>query len=189
MPNDNGRAEVLRIEGTLVNHDRVYYGTVEIDQETGLILNVGPPTGFSDLDASDCLIFPGFGDIHIHAREDASGTQTYKEDFGSTSAAALHGGVTHVVDMPNNPIAPVDDARYLAKEKLAAASDVHVTLYAGIGPDTQPLRRHVPYKVYMGPSVGDLFFTSQAQLEEVMARYRGRNVSFHCEDPEILEAS
>ena len=189
MANDNARARILRIEGTLVNHDRVYYGTVEIDKETGLIKTVGPPTGFSDLDASDCLIFPGFGDIHIHAREDAGGTQIYKEDYRSVSAAALHGGVTQVVDMPNNLIAPVDDARYAAKEKLAAASDVHVTLYAGIGPDTQPLARNVPYKVYMGPSVGDLFFTSQAQLEEVIGRYRGRNVSFHCEDPEILAAS
>ena len=66
---------------------------------------------------------------------------------------------------------------------------MHVTLYAGIGPGTKPLARHVPYKAYMGPSVGDLFFTSQAQLEETIARYRGCNVSFHCEDPEVLEAA
>ncbi len=179
----------LRLEGTLVNHDSLTEGAVEIETSTGLITHVGPKLGKSDLDTTNCLIFPGFGDIHIHAREDSSGTQTYKEDFRSASAAAVHGGVTQVVDMPNNPVAPVDDARYAAKEKLAAASDVHVTLYAGIGPGTQPLQRHVPYKVYMGPSVGDLFFTSQAQLETVIAGYRGRNVSFHCEDPEILEAS
>ena len=172
-----------------MNHDGVTEGAVEVDLATGLITQVGPKVGRSDLDTAGCLIFPGFGDIHIHAREDASGTQTYKEDFRSASAAAVHGGVTQVADMPNNPTAPVDDARYAAKEQLAAASDVHVTLYAGIGPATQPLRRHVPYKVYMGPSVGDLFFTSQAQLESVIARYRGCNVSFHCEDPEILEAS
>ena len=182
-------AKLLRVEGKLVNHDRVFEGAVLIDPTTGLIVDILPATGVSDLDTSGCLIFPGFGDIHIHAREDASGTQTYKEDFSTASAAAIHGGVTQVVDMPNNPTAPVDDARYAAKEQLAAKSDVHVTLYAGIGPGTQPLARHVPYKVYMGPSVGDLFFTSQAQLETVMEQYRGRNVSFHCEDPEILEAS
>ena len=182
-------AELLRIEGTLVNHDRIFEGAVTIDVASGLIAEIGPRTGQSDLDTQGCLIFPGFGDIHIHAREDVSGAQSYKEDFTTASAAATHGGVTHVVDMPNNPVAPVDDARYAAKEQLAAKSEVQVTLYAGIGPETQPLARHVPYKVYMGPSVGDLFFTSQAQLEAVMTRYRGRNVSFHCEDPEILEAS
>ncbi len=182
-------SEVLRLEGTLVNHDAVIEGAVSIDKATGLITEIGPKTGDSDADCHGCLIFPGFGDIHIHAREDVSGAQNYKEDFASASAAAVHGGVTQVVDMPNNPIAPVDDERYAAKEKLAGTSDVHVTLYAGIGPGTQPLKRHVPYKVYMGPSVGDLFFTSQAELEQVIAGYRGRNVSFHCEDPEILDAS
>lgn len=179
----------IRLEGTLVNHDEVFEGAVEINLETGLIMEVGPKLGRSDVDCTGCLIFPGFGDIHVHAREDAGGTQAYKEDFRTASAAAIHGGVTQFVDMPNNPIAPVDDERYRAKDALTVASDVHVTLYAGIGPGTRPLKRHVPYKVYMGPSVGDLFFTSQAQLEEVIAGYHGRNVSFHCEDPEILEAA
>jgi dihydroorotase len=91
--------------------------------------------------------------------------------------------------MPNNPVAPVDDSRYAAKEKLTEKSVVHVTLYAGIGPETERLSRHVPYKAFMGPSVGDLFFASQQQLEGQIAKYRGCNVSFHCEDPEILRES
>jgi dihydroorotase len=179
---------LLRIEGTIANHDRVFEGAVVLDPATGLIESVGPRTGSSDLDTAGCILFPGFGDLHIHAREDVGGTQTYKEDFTTASAAALQGGVTHVADMPNNPVAPVDDARYAAKEQLTAKSAVHITLYAGIGPGTQPLSRHVPYKAFMGPSVGDLFFASQQQLEDVIANYRGCNVSFHCEDPEILQA-
>ena len=180
---------MLRVEGRIANHDREFEGAVEIDTETGLITNVGAVTGKSDLDLRGCIIFPGFGDLHIHAREDVSGSQTYKEDFATVSAAAIHGGVTHVADMPNNPVAPVDDARYEAKERLTAKSAVHVTLYAGIGPETRPLTRHVPYKAFMGPSVGDLFFRSRQQLEAAIANYRGRNVSFHCEDPVVLEAS
>ena len=180
---------MLRLEGRIANHDREFEGAVEIDTETGLIAHVGPKTGRSDLDLGGQIIFPGFGDLHIHAREDVSKSQVYKEDFATVSAAAIHGGVTHVADMPNNPVAPVDDERYAAKEKLTSASAVHVTLYAGIGPETHPLVRHVPYKAFMGPSVGDLFFASQEQLEGVIAKYRGKNVSFHCEDPEILRQS
>ena len=180
---------MLRIEGRIVNYDAEFNGAVEINPTTGLIEHVGPTEGRSDIDTTGCLIFPGFGDIHIHAREDSSGTQTYKEDFASASAAAINGGVVHVADMPNNPIAPIDDRTYAAKEALTSSSAVHITLYAGIGPNTSPLKRHVPYKAFMGPSVGDLFFTSQAQLESVIANYRGKNVSFHCEDPEILEAN
>jgi dihydroorotase len=180
---------MLRLEGRFANHDREFDGAVEINTDTGLIEHVGPATGQSDLDLSGCIIFPGFGDIHIHAREDASGLQTYKEDFTTMAAAAIHGGVVQVADMPNNPIAPVDDATYAAKERLTTHSPVHITLYAGIGPKTQPLHRHVPYKAFMGPSVGDLFFSSQQQLEGVIASYRGQCVSFHCEDPVILEAN
>ncbi len=180
---------MLRIEGRIVNHDGEFDGAIEINTATGLIEHVGSMQGRSDLDTDGCLIFPGFGDIHIHAREDAGGTQTYKEDFVSASHAAIHGGVTHVADMPNNPVAPIDDVTYSAKRKLTHKSDVHVTLYAGIGPLSSPLVEHVPYKAFMGPSVGDLFFTSQAQLETAIAKYRGKNVSFHCEDPVILEAN
>jgi dihydroorotase len=39
----------------------------------------------------------------------------------------------------------------------------------------------------MGHSVGELFFTSLKQIDETLAAYRGCDVSFHCEDPELLE--
>ena len=180
---------MLRLEGRIANHDREFEGAIEINTETGLIEHVGPRTGKSDLDLAGQIIFPGFGDLHIHARDDVSKSQIYKEDFATISAASIHGGVTHVADMPNNPVAPVNDERYAEKEKLTAKSLVHVTLYAGIGPETSPLTRTVPYKAFMGPSVGDLFFASQEELEGVIAKYRGKNVSFHCEDPAILRES
>ena len=128
--------------------------------------------------------------IHIHARDDTSGQETHKEDFTTAAAAAIHGGVVHVADMPNNPAAPVDDASYAAKREHLASRHVPipVTLYAGIGPGTQPLSFAVPYKAYMGPSVGDLFFTTLNDLDETLARYQGRAVSFHCEDPALLDA-
>ena len=180
---------MLRVEGRIANHDREFEAAIEINTDSGLIESIGPVTGHSDIDCTNCIIFPGFGDIHIHAREDASGTQTYKEDFTTVSAAAIHGGVVQVADMPNNPIAPIDDASYAAKELLTKKSEVTITLYAGIGPHTSPLKRHVPYKAFMGPSVGDLFFSSKEELESVISNYCGKNVSFHCEDPAILEAN
>jgi len=180
---------MLRIEGHIANHDEEFDGAIEIDTDTGLISHVGRVEGRSDLDTADCILFPGFGDLHVHAREDVSGRESYKEDFTSASAAAIHGGVTHFADMPNNPIAPIDDASYAAKERLTAHAEVHITLYGGIGPGTRPLAREVPYKAFMGPSVGDLFFSSPEQLEQTIARYRGCNVSFHCEDPLVLDAS
>ncbi|MBY0526154.1 MAG: amidohydrolase family protein [Gemmataceae bacterium] len=176
------------IEGRLADIDGVRPGQVRI--EAGIITAVGRDLGKPDyVFNDDCLIFAGMGDVHIHAREDVTGRDNYKETFATASAAALHGGVIHVADMPNNPVAPVDDATYAAKEALVAAGKLPVTftLYAGIGPGTRPLTRTVPYKAYMGPSVGDLFFRSLEELDETLAAYRGQAVSFHCEDPVLLD--
>jgi dihydroorotase len=176
------------IEGRLADLDGVRHGQVAI--ENGIIVAVGPDLGPPDhVFSDDCLIFAGMGDIHIHARQDVTGRDNHKETFATAAAAALHGGIVHVADMPNNPAAPVDDASYAAKERLLAEAQLPVafTLYAGIGPGTRPLRRHVPYKAYMGPSVGDLFFRNLDDLDRTLAAYRGRAVSFHCEDPTLLE--
>ncbi len=177
------------VEGMLADIDGVRPGQVRI--EDGTIVAVGTGLGTSTHVFPDgCLVFAGMGDVHIHAREDASGRETHKETFATAAAAALHGGVVHVADMPNNPAAPVDDANYAVKEALVAAAglDVAFTLYAGIGPGTRPLARAVPYKAYMGPSVGDLYFRSLDDLDRTLAAYRGCAVSFHCEDPVLLEA-
>lgn len=176
------------IEGMLADIDGVRPGQVRIEQ--GTIAEIGERLGPADHAFSeDCLVFAGMGDVHIHAREDPSGKECHKETFATAAAAALHGGVVHVADMPNNPVAPVDDRTYRAKEDLVAKGNLPVlfTLYAGIGPGTRPLSRRVPYKAYMGPSVGDLFFTSLEQLEQALVHYRGQSVSFHCEDPILLD--
>ncbi|AVV77968.1 amidohydrolase family protein [Leptospira santarosai] len=190
---------IRKISGRVVTHEKDFLGIVEWDSATGLILgvreyenakaflNTGPEDDEIRFDPSETVIFPGFGDIHIHAREDESGKHVYKEDFISASAAAVNGGVIHVADMPNNPIPPVDESTYSKKRKLADRSPIHITLYAGIGPNTKPLKQSVPYKVFMGPSIGELFFHDNRALEDTIRVYAGENISFHCEDPEILE--
>jgi dihydroorotase len=177
---------MLTIEGNIVNTRKVFRGRIEIN-ESGIINKIGEPTGDADFVFKDELIFPGFVDLHVHAREDMSHTQEYKEDFVTAGMAAINGGVVAFLDMPNNVIAPIDDASYDAKNLLAQKSPVTVLLYAGIGPKTKPLKKTVPYKVFMGPSVGDLFFTGREDLEKVISEYSGQNISFHCEEPKILD--
>lgn len=181
-------SDSLLISGRLVLPDGVR--RVQVRFAGPLIAEVGDALGVPDVTYGDeCLVFAGMGDIHIHARDDVSEAETYKEDFETVSAAALNGGVVHVADMPNNKIAPIDDVTYRGKQAHLARRnvDIQVTLYAGIGPGTQPLSFAVPYKAYMGHSVGDLFFTTLDQLDQTLAAYRGCHVSFHCEDPLLLE--
>ncbi len=177
---------MLTIEGKIVKNGQITEQRIEIDQN-GIISKIGVPTGIADFIFKDELIFPGFIDLHVHAREDMSHTQEYKEDFITAGEAAINGGVVAFADMPNNPVPPVDEISYKNKNNLAEKCGVPVLLYAGIGNNTMPLKKKVPYKVFMGPSIGDLFFSSLESLEKVISKYHGQNVSFHCEDPKILE--
>lgn len=176
---------MLSIEGIIAHTGE--RKCIEINTETGLIAKISEPKGAADVVLNDELIFPGFIDLHTHARECADHSQDYKEDFKTAGEAAINGGVVAFMEMPNNPTPPIDDKSYRDKKKLAEKSGIAVALYAGIGENTKPLSFSAPYKVFMGPSVGDLFFHSLSGLEKVLAEYRECAVSFHCEDPEILE--
>lgn len=177
---------MITIEGNIVDRAGVARRRVEIGDD-GLIAKVAEPTGVADLVLGEELIFPGFIDLHVHAREDASGKQLYKEDFQTAGVAAINGGVVAFAEMPNNPIPPVDDESYNKKYELTKKSDVEIILYAGIGAHTNPLNKNVPYKVFMGQSIGDLFFATREDLENALAKYKGCNISFHCEDPKVLD--
>lgn len=178
------------IEGLVATSQGISRKRIEFDTSSGLIVSVAD-RGSASADytfGDECLIFSGMGDVHIHAREDVSGKNTYKEDFLTARAAMVNGGVTHAGDMPNNPVPPVDQESYEAKVRLGEKAHGELWFYAGIGPGTSPASYKIPYKVYMGPSIGDLFFRDLPTLDQALERYRGQWVSFHCEDPEILEA-
>ncbi len=179
------------LEALIVNSKAIKRQQVRFDEVSGLISEVGDfKISRAELDYyfdDDCLLFSGMGDVHIHAREDVSGKNNYKEDFLSAREALHNGGLCHAGDMPNNPIPPVDDHSYEEKLNLALKAQGELWTYAGIGPETRPLSYSVPYKVYMGPSVGELFFKDLASLENVLIHYKNQTVSFHCEDPVILE--
>src|SRR5947199_9353931 len=69
------------------------------------------------VDASGLLVFPGFIDSHVHFRDPGD---SHKEDFLSGTRAALAGGVTTILDMPNTQ--PPTDSRAHLNEKIALAS-------------------------------------------------------------------
>ncbi len=176
------------IQGTLVRSSGTFNSQIRIEDDR--IVEVGSNLGKADYSFPEhCLIFAGMGDIHIHARDDVGESQTYKEDFCTAGDAAINGGVVHVADMPNNPVPPITDESYHEKTRhlQKRSPSIHFTLYAGIGPGTKPLSFAVPYKAYMGPSVGDLFFKTLEQLDETLSQYSGCDVSFHCEDPVLLD--
>ena len=90
---------MVTVEGMIASHDKKpYRGVIEIES-SGLIKTVSKPSKAKNANhvfGDDCLIFPGFGDVHIHAREDETGGQMYKEEYKTAADAALH---QHVLDV------------------------------------------------------------------------------------------
>ncbi len=125
----------LVIEGKVVNPEGVYEAQIGIDD--GYITEIKKQGLRADktVEARGCLIFPGFIDIHAHLREDSSHKWDYKEDFGTGSAAAVHGGITTVVDMPNTPLPGINADRIRKKCELARSTSkglIDVFFYGGV---------------------------------------------------------
>jgi dihydroorotase (multifunctional complex type) len=137
------------------------------------------------------LIFPGFIDMHVHLREPG---REHKEDFRTGTRAAVHGGVTTVVDMPNNTVPATTRAVIETKERLAEAKAVvDVRFYGGVvHGDLGRLReladRVVGFKLYLSRTTGASAFPGEEMRNafEAISALK-KPVSMHCEDQAIIE--
>src|SRR3972149_7602389 len=64
----------------------------------------------------DIIKLPGLVDVHVHLREPGA---TYKEDFESGTRAAVAGGYTQILDMPNNVNPTTTPARLQEKIRVS----------------------------------------------------------------------
>jgi dihydroorotase len=96
------------IGGRIVDQDGERSGTVLIEGDRIVAVGDGidVPDGFTALDATGCVVAPGFVDLHAHLREPG---HEDAETIESASRAAALGGYTAVVAMPNTD--PPADAR------------------------------------------------------------------------------
>jgi len=181
----------LVIEGTVVGREGLKH--LEVGVSDGMISEVKTQgvRGAHRIRAERSLIFPGFIDIHVHMREPG---WEYKEDFRTGSLAALHGGVTTVVDMPNNPAPTTTRSALEEKRKLAEAKAlIDVRFYGGVlGANLGDLAKIADgvsgYKVYLARTTGsDVFpeYELGRAFEEISETKRP--VSLHCEEQTVID--
>ena len=110
-------------------------------------------------DAAGCHVLPGGIDAHVHFRTPGL---TQKEDWASGSLAAVAGGVTAVLDMPNCLPATLTVEALVAKERLVAGrSRCHYGFYGGLDPsgaglDTLLAAGVVGVKVFLGETTASI---------------------------------
>lgn len=187
--------DLLIVNGTIVTSTEMYAGGVAIDD--GLIVAVGEerglPGGLQVLDAGGNYILPGLIDPHVHFREPGL---TYKEDYASGSLAALAGGVTTVLDMPN-VVPPTSDAeRVRERQRLIETKSYVDVMLVGVLLQDNVNQIHpmadagvVGYKVFLGNTVGGIPAPNDGVLLDAISRVAetGRRVGFHAENDAIVQ--
>ena len=138
---------------------------------------------------SQCVIFPGFVDVHVHLREPGF---SYKETIHTGTLAAARGGYTAVCPMPN--LSPVPDSvDHLAPQLEAIERDaaVRVLPYGSItrgeqGEALADLDALAPYVA--GFSDDGRGVQSESLMRQAMERAKklGKPIVAHCEDNSLL---
>lgn len=145
-----------------------------------------PDEPYSIVDAAGLLIFPGLIDVHIHAREPGG---EHKEDWYSATCAAVAGGVTTVLAMPNTSPPVIDAPSFAyALDRAQRKAVCDFGLYLGATNTNQSVAEQTPHlgecglKMYMGSSTGDLLVNEFAPQYEHFARYPAeRLIAVHAE--------
>jgi len=159
---------------------------VKIAKDTNL------PPASKKINLKGHILLPGLIDCHVHLRDQQL---AYKEDFLTGTAAAAAGGVTLVVDMPNNK--PVTMDSFSLKERMKLAEKqvlINVAFNAAFPKRVEEIAEVVKagavgFKVYLSNRIGGIDIDDDKLLIAAFreAAAKGVPVAVHAEDRKILE--
>ena len=163
--------------------------------ENGKIFKIGKATQMPKADETinlkNLLVLPGLIDVHVHLRDEG---KAYKEDFYTGTAAAAAGGMTTVLDMPNN--VPVTMSAETLKNRMHIAERkvlVNVGFYSEFPKDLGEVKDIVAqgaiaFKLFMACQVGGLNIDDNKALQDALKKVGdlGVPVALHAEDKASL---
>jgi dihydroorotase len=144
------------------------------------------------IDGQGKFLLPGVIDNHVHFREPGL---LYKGSIYTESKAAVAGGVTSFMEMPNT--IPPTFTQELLEEKFSIASRTSLanySFYMGTSNDnaeqalkTNDKKKEVcGIKIFMGSSTGNLLLDNPATLNRLF-RESEMLIATHCEDEKIMQ--
>jgi dihydroorotase len=144
------------------------------------------------IDARGKIVMPGVVDVHVHFREPG---HTAKGDMATESRAAVAGGVTTVLEMPNTqPTTTSLDALERKFDLAAGRMHTNYSFYLGATNDNlAEIKRLNPrevcgVKLFMGSSTGNMLVDSSYSLSALFAE-SPVPISAHCEDEAVIRAN
>ncbi|UPT68054.1 MAG: dihydroorotase [Sphingobacteriales bacterium JAD_PAG50586_3] len=190
-------ADILLTNAHVVNEGAVFKAHIAI--EGGLIKKIiSADDNLQDIQAKEVLnldglhIFPGVIDDQVHFREPGL---THKGELYTEAKAAVAGGVTSYMEMPNTVPGAVTNV--LLEQKYSRASEVSLANYSFyMGTTNSNIdevtsidpRKVCGIKIFMGSSTGDMLVDNPEALDNIF-KHGKTLIATHCEvDPEIKKS-
>ena len=185
---------------TIVNEGEKFTGSLYL--KDGIIEKIEKNKPFSEIpdfaieavhiNASGMLLMPGVIDDQVHFREPGL---THKADIYTESKAAVAGGITSFMEMPNTVPNTLTQELLEDKYKLAAEKSLaNYSFYMGASNDnieeilkTNP-RNVCGVKVFMGASTGNMLVDNIDALNRIFSKSK-LLIATHCEDEPIIQAN
>lgn len=177
----------------IVNEGSITEANVFI--ENGVISHIGTgksPIADQIIDAEGLLLLPGVIDDQVHFREPGL---THKGEIFTESRAAVAGGITSYMEMPNTK--PQSLTQELLQDKYDRAAEVSAANYSffmGASNDNlEEVLKTDPgsvcgVKVFMGSSTGNMLVDDEQTLEGIFSQ-TPMLIATHCEKEEIVRAN
>lgn len=183
--------KTLIVNANIVNEGRAFESDVLIVGDR--IDSVGPDLSSREadevIDAQGKFLLPGAIDDQVHFREPGL---THKATIGTEARAAVAGGVTSFMEMPNT--VPPTFTRELLEDKFSIArrdSLANYSFYMGASNDNLDevmkvdVRQVCGLKIFMGSSTGNLLVDDGKTLEGFFSRFPTL-IATHCEDEQTI---
>ncbi len=174
-------------EGSVEKRDVLVEGDI-IKQISDHIDTMPPNTMI--IDAKNRYLMPGVIDDQVHFREPGL---THKADIGSESRAAVAGGITSFIEMPNT--VPNAVTQELLEEKFKIAQKVSLANYSfmigGTNDNLEELlktdgRKVAGIKLFLGSSTGNMLVDDEEVLEKIFSS-TDLLIALHCEDETTIK--
>ena len=181
-------SKVLIKNAKIVNENSIFLGDVLIDGEFIVEVNSSITLDEKDItviDANQQYLIPGLIDDQVHFREPGL---THKANIETESRAAIAGGVTTFIEMPNT--VPQATTQELLEEKFKIAAKTSYAnfsfMFGGTNDNLEELLKTDPKKVaaiklFLGSSTGNMLVDNEQVLEKIFSS-TDMLIAVHCED-------
>ena len=182
----------------IVNEGEIFEGSVLVRDEIieKIYSNDDEPSSLPEfcieIDATGKHLIPGVIDDQVHFRDPGL---THKGDIYSESKAAVAGGITSFMDMPNtNPPALTQDLLKVKYEKASENSMANYSFYMGASNDnvSEVLKTNPKdvcgVKIFLGSSTGEMLVDNPETLKEIFEK-SDCLIAVHAEDDGIINAN